>query len=46
LQQRGFFTGFYLGVKRILKCNPFFEGGYDPVPAKNINEKIIKENNG
>lgn len=34
LQKRGFFVGCYLGIKRILKCNPFFEGGYDPVPEK------------
>ncbi len=34
--KHGFFTGFYLTVKRILKCNPFFEGGYDPVPEKKI----------
>ena len=34
LKSRGFFTGTYLGIKRILKCNPFFEGGYDPVPVK------------
>ena len=33
-QIHGFFTGLYLTVKRILKCNPFFEGGYDPVPEK------------
>lgn len=31
-RHHGFFYGFYLTVKRILKCNPFFEGGYDPVP--------------
>jgi len=40
LQKRGFFTGFYLGVKRILKCNPFFDGGFDPVPEKLIMKKI------
>ncbi len=33
-QVHGFFTGFYLTLKRILKCNPIFEGGYDPVPPK------------
>lgn len=28
----GFFKGFHLSVKRILRCNPFCQGGYDPVP--------------
>lgn len=26
--------GLYLSVKRILRCNPFNNGGYDPVPRK------------
>lgn len=30
--------GVLLILKRILKCNPFFLGGYDPVPIK-INKK-------
>lgn len=34
IRNHGFFKGTFLSVKRILKCNPFFEGGYDPVPEK------------
>ena len=30
--KRGFFVGFFLTVWRILRCNPFCRGGYDPVP--------------
>ena len=35
-QKRGFFVGFGLTVYRILRCNPFCRGGYDPVPPKKI----------
>ena len=31
-QNRGFFIGFALTLRRILLCNPFARGGYDPVP--------------
>ncbi len=34
LMVHGFFIGSFLGIKRILKCNPFFEGGIDNVPEK------------
>ncbi|MDR7854966.1 membrane protein insertion efficiency factor YidD [Tissierella sp.] len=27
----GFFKGSYLTISRILRCNPFNEGGYDPL---------------
>ena len=33
-QKRGFFIGLILTVWRILRCNPFARGGYDPVPDK------------
>lgn len=31
-EKYGFFKGTRLAVWRILRCNPFSEGGYDPVP--------------
>ena len=31
-EKYGFFKGFFLTVWRILRCNPFSKGGYDPVP--------------
>ena len=33
-EKRGFFVGMILTVYRILRCNPFCRGGYDPVPDK------------
>lgn len=29
----GFILGMYLSIKRLLKCQPFHEGGFDPVPS-------------
>ncbi len=36
---RGFFVGLILTVWRILRCNPFSRGGYDPVPKKGLRNK-------
>ncbi|MEA4973135.1 MAG: membrane protein insertion efficiency factor YidD [Candidatus Metalachnospira sp.] len=32
IMKYGPFKGTYLSIRRILKCHPFHEGGYDPVP--------------
>lgn len=34
LDRFGFFKGSYLMIKRIIKCNPWSNGGYDPIPKK------------
>lgn len=38
INEYGVFKGIYLGFKRILRCNPLFKGGYDPV-QKNKKEE-------
>lgn len=38
-QKRGFFVGLALTVWRVLRCNPFCAGGYDPVPEHGFTNK-------
>jgi len=32
IEKYGALKGSFLALKRLLRCNPFFPGGYDPVP--------------
>ena len=34
IERFGAFKGFFMAIYRILRCNPFSKGGYDPVPEK------------
>ncbi|MVB10887.1 putative membrane protein insertion efficiency factor [Caprobacter fermentans] len=34
IERFGAFKGFFLALYRVLRCNPFSRGGYDPVPER------------
>ena len=44
-QRLGFWKGLFLSLWRILKCNPFHPGGFDPVSGEELlNNKSIGKN--
>ena len=42
IEIHGVLKGTFLPLCRILRCNPFFKGGYDPVPPKKNKNKENK----
>jgi putative membrane protein insertion efficiency factor len=34
IEEYGVLKGFFMGLRRVLKCGPWNPGGYDPVPPK------------
>lgn len=39
IEKFGAFKGGFMALWRILRCNPFSKGGYDPVPGKKLKNK-------
>lgn len=39
ISKHGMIKGSWLSSKRILKCHPLNDGGYDPVPEKKQNKQ-------
>ncbi len=46
IKVHGVFKGMGLALWRILRCNPFCRGGYDPVPEKRPQKQKTTDKDG
>jgi len=42
IKRHGFFKGCYLALRRVLRCHPFSQGGFDPVPEKSCQHSELR----
>ena len=42
LKEHGTLRGLSLAVRRLTRCHPWHDGGYDPVPEKSNNNTCIR----
>jgi putative membrane protein insertion efficiency factor len=40
ISTHGGFKGLFLAIKRLLRCHPWAEGGYDPVPGTDVRKEL------
>ena len=43
LQKHGAIKGSWLAAKRLVSCNPWHEGGYDPVPGTELDSESAEK---